>query len=256
MISASRMLKKKRKTQTIFYLYTLFNVRLFMFYILFIYFVWVRGCSFVGRQLAGISFLFPPYCGSGESNSWHLTPLLANHLILTQAPHFFFVLFIGYFILFFYISNVIPLPSFPSTNPHPVPPPPASVRVLPHPPTHFCLSSLAFLYPGSSSLHRTNGLSSHRCQIKPTFCYICSCCTGSLHVCSLVGGLVPGSSQGSGWFILLFFLWGSSPFSSSSFGVSVLSLMFGCMHPPLCMSGSSRASQETAIPDSSSWQQQ
>ena len=38
-------------------------------------------------------------------------------------------------ILFIYISNVIPLSSFPSTNPHPLPTPPASMKVLPQPPT-------------------------------------------------------------------------------------------------------------------------
>ena len=37
-------------------------------------------------------------------------------------------------ILFIYISNFIPFPSFPSRNPHPIPPP-ASMRVLTHPPT-------------------------------------------------------------------------------------------------------------------------
>jgi hypothetical protein len=29
-----------------------------------------------------------------------------------------------------------------------------------------------------------------------------------LHVCSVVGGLVPGSSGGTGWFILMFLPWG------------------------------------------------
>ena len=38
--------------------------------------------------------------------------------------------------------------------------PPASMRVLPHQPTHSCLSALAFPYPGSSSLHRTKELPS------------------------------------------------------------------------------------------------
>jgi len=38
--------------------------------------------------------------------------------------------------------------------------------------------------------------------------YICSLSYVSLYVYSLVGGLVPGSSGGSGWLILLFFLWG------------------------------------------------
>ena len=59
-----------------------------------------------------------------------------------------------------YISNVIPLPRFPSTSPHPLLSPPASMRMLPHLPTHSCLNGLAFPYPGSSSLHRTKGLPS------------------------------------------------------------------------------------------------
>jgi hypothetical protein len=39
---------------------------------------------------------------------------------------------------------------------------------------------------------------------KAILCYICS--WG--HVYSFVDGLVPGSSGGSGWWVLLFFLWG------------------------------------------------
>jgi hypothetical protein len=46
-------------------------------------------------------------------------------------------------------------------------------------------------------------------------CYICSWSHGSLHVYSLVGGLLPGSSGGSGW--LIFFSYGvANPFSSFS----------------------------------------
>ena len=59
---------------------------------------------------------------------------------------------------------------------------------------------------------------------KTILCYICSWSHESLHVYSLDGGLAPGSSGGwgSGWLILLFFLWGCkslsyfSPFSNSS----------------------------------------
>ena len=43
-----------------------------------------------------------------------------------------------------------------------------------------------------------------------------------------------------------------SPFSNSSVGVPVLSPMADCKHPPLYLSGSGRASQETAL--SGSWQ--
>ena len=46
---------------------------------------------------------------------------------------------------------------------------------------------------------------------KAILCCICGCSCGSLHVYSLVGGLVPGSSGSTGWFILLFLLWGCKP---------------------------------------------
>ena len=66
-------------------------------------------------------------------------------------------------ILFIYISNVIPLPSSPFANSlsHSPPLPPASMGVLPHPPTHSCLPTLAFPCTGAPSLHRTKGFSSH-----------------------------------------------------------------------------------------------
>jgi hypothetical protein len=43
---------------------------------------------------------------------------------------------------------------------------------------------------------------------KAIICYIWGWSHGSLYVYSLVGGLVPGSYGGTGWFILLFLLWG------------------------------------------------
>jgi hypothetical protein len=94
---------------------------------------------------------------------------------------------------------------------------------------------------------------------KAILCYICSWSLESLHKYSLVDGLVPGRSGGTGWFILLFLLWDCNPFSylgpfsSSSFGDAVLSPMDGCEHPLLYLSGTDRASQETAI--SGSYQQ-
>ena len=57
--------------------------------------------------------------------------------------------------------------------------------------------------------------------------------TGSLHVYSLVGGLVPGSSRWSSY-LMLFFLWVATPFSSfspfpsSSIGVQFLLLLKMC----------------------------
>ena len=73
-------------------------------------------------------------------------------------------------------------------------------------------------------------------------------------MCILDGSLVPGSSTGSDWLIFLF-LWGATPSAPSvlsltpPFGTNVpmLSPMVGCEHPPLYLSGSGRASHETAI---------
>jgi hypothetical protein len=64
-------------------------------------------------------------------------------------------------ILFIYISNVIPLPGFPSTKLLSHPLPSASIRMLPHPPTHSQCTTLAFPYAGVSSLHQTKALPSH-----------------------------------------------------------------------------------------------
>jgi hypothetical protein len=81
---------------------------------------------------------------------------------------------------------------------------------------------------------------------KDILCYICSWGHRSLHVDSLFGSLVPGSFGGSSW-LILFFLWGCKPLQllTSSIGVLVLSLMVGCEHLPLYLSGSGRASQES-----------
>ena len=101
-------------------------------------------------------------------------------------------------ILFIYISSVIPFPSFASTNPLSHFPSPcfyetASTLIHPlllhHPiiPLHWVIESsqdqvpLLLLMPD-----------------KAIFCYKCSWSHGSLHVYSLVGDLVPGSSGGSG----------------------------------------------------------
>ena len=83
-------------------------------------------------------------------------------------------------------------------------------------------------------------------------CYKCYWSHGSLHVYTLVGGLVPGSYGGD---LVVWYCCSSygaanpfsffSPFSNSSIGNPVLSPMVGC--EPLYLSGSGRASRETAI---------
>ena len=75
----------------------------------------------------------------------------------TQTYTHIFLFYFGYFI--YYISKVVPLPSISSSN---VPcPPPASMKVLPDPPTHSYLTALAPLYAGALNLHMTKSLSSH-----------------------------------------------------------------------------------------------
>ena len=109
-------------------------------------------------------------------------------------------------ILFIYISNIIPFLCFPSTNP-----------------LSFSLSSL--LLWGSSATHIFPpcnpgipllwGIKFPQDKRSPLpvmsdkalLCYIGSWS----HVYFLIGGLVLGSSRGSGCLILLFFLWGCKP---------------------------------------------
>jgi len=83
-------------------------------------------------------------------------------------------------------------------------------------------------------------------------CYICGWIHGSLHVYSLVGGLVPWSSGASGgWYCSSYGVANPfnsfSPFFNSSPGVHMLSLMVSCKHFNLYQQGSGRASQETSI---------
>jgi hypothetical protein len=53
--------------------------------------------------------------------------------LAVEAQDFFFFLLLDVFLI--YISDVFRFPGLPSGNPLPIPPPPASMRVLPHPPT-------------------------------------------------------------------------------------------------------------------------
>jgi hypothetical protein len=136
-------------------------------------------------------------------------------------------------ILVIYISNVILFPGFPSTTPCPIPPylHMPLLRVLPHPPTHSCFTTLTFPYVGVPCLHRSK---SHWCQIR--FCYICSLRYGSHHVHSLGLHWELWGAGGSDWLIWFFILWCCKTLSSrssspnSSTGVPVLSLMIGCEH--------------------------
>jgi hypothetical protein len=64
---------------------------------------------------------------------------------------------------------------------------------------------------GASSLHMAKSLSHHARPTRPSSATYVAKSLDSLLVYSLVSGLVPGSSRGTGWFILLFLLWGCKP---------------------------------------------
>jgi hypothetical protein len=152
-------------------------------------------------------------------------------------------------IFIIYISNVISFPSFPSNSPPLLfsPPSPAhQTTLVPGPgiPLHWSIEHSPTLDQGTFLPLMTN---------KIILCYIWS--LESLHVYSLVGGLVAGSSGGGGyrlvhivvlpmglqkpsapWFLSL-----APPLGT------VISPMVGLEHPPLYFSGPGRASQETAI---------
>ena len=82
-------------------------------------------------------------------------------------------------ILFIYILNVFPCPSFPSATPLP----PASMRVLPHLPTHVCLRhpSIPLCWGIKSSQDQESSVLLMMSD-KAILCYICSWSHGSLHV--------------------------------------------------------------------------
>ena len=101
---------------------------------------------------------------------------------------------------FIYIINVMSFPSFPSENflsPPPFPCSPTHPLPLPGPGIP--------LYWGTESLQDQGPLLPLMTD-QAILCYICSQCHESYYVFSLIGGLVPGSSGGTGQFILLFLL--------------------------------------------------
>jgi hypothetical protein len=124
-------------------------------------------------------------------------------LIFLMSIHSFLSFLLDIF--FIYISNAIPFPCLPSKTP------------LSHCPSP-CSPTLPLLLPCPGiSLHwvmepsQDQGILLSLMSDKAILCYICSWSHGYFHVYSLEGGLVPGSSGGTGWFILLFLLWGFKP---------------------------------------------
>jgi hypothetical protein len=110
--------------------------------------------------------------------------------------------------------------TFQMSSPFPVPTP---RNPLSHSPSPCFYEGVLQLTPSSLPEHSpTLGIKSSQDQgpflplrpYKAILCYICGWSYESLHVYSLVGGLVPRSSGGrgrAGWLLLLFFLWGCNP---------------------------------------------
>jgi hypothetical protein len=114
---------------------------------------------------------------------------------------FFFFLFIRYFLYLHF--KCYPLYSFPLRKP----PILSLLPLLTNPPySHFPV--IALFYTGALSLYKAKSLFSHWCPTRPSSVTYAAGAIESHHVCSLFGGLVPGSSRGTDWFIMLFLLWG------------------------------------------------
>jgi hypothetical protein len=100
-------------------------------------------------------------------------------------------------------------------------PPLTFMRVLSNLLIYSCLPALAFPYTGASSLHRTKGLLLLLMPDDSILCYIFSWSRVSLHVYSLVGGLVPGSSGGGVWLLDIVFLPMGLQIPSAPWGLSL-----------------------------------
>jgi hypothetical protein len=107
------------------------------------------------------------------------------------------------FVLFTF-QMLCPFLVSPLKTPHPLPLP-----LFPKP-THSCFLAQVCPYIGPYNLHRTKGLSSHWWLTRPSSAK-CAPRAMSLAMFSLIGGLVAGNSGVTGYFILLFFLWGYKP---------------------------------------------
>jgi hypothetical protein len=92
-------------------------------------------------------------------------------------------------------------------------PSPLSVSVRPHPPIHPLPSSLIVGIPLPWGIQppQAQGSLLPLKSNKAILCHICSWSHRSLHVYSLVGGPVPGSSEESGQLTLLLPPWGCNP---------------------------------------------
>jgi hypothetical protein len=153
------------------------------------------------------------------SNIWSNVAcvLVGSVYSITRFPiHLPFLIFFGFwgrlfYLFIFQILQVLsPILSIPSTNPL-SPPLPFLYEGAP-PPAHPILPQYpSFPLPWGIEPSQVQGSPLPLMPKKAILGYICSWSYGSLHVYSLVGGLVPGSFGMSDLLILLSFLWGCTP---------------------------------------------
>jgi hypothetical protein len=204
---------------------------------------WCHKVEFLLWQTPSLGLFLLGHPTKPCQQDWDSCPFAWTCWQLACIKLHIFWIFITYFI---YFSNIIPFLRFPSKTPYPILPSPTSMRLFLHPPTHSLPPSLP---PASLFWHSTtlgHWALQDQGPLLPLrsyiLCYICGWSHGSLHVYTLVCGLYCCASYGD-----------ANPFSSfspsfnSSIEDTVLSPMVGCEHPLLYLSGSSRASQETAV---------
>jgi hypothetical protein len=138
-------------------------------------------------------------------------------------------------------------------------PPPASMRVLPYPPTHPLLP----LWPWVliSWVIKPPHVQGSPLLVMPDnaiLCYITSLSHEYPSVYSLVGGLVPGRFGGGGsvWLILLFFLWGCTFLALTSPLASLHSVQCLAVYISICIGPALAEPLNGLLSISTSWLQQ
>jgi hypothetical protein len=142
----------------------------------------------------------PQYLTTSSGLCTHIQCFCVHtHVSICHTSFSFF--FIGYFIYLHF--KYYP----PSTNPLSHLPPPASMRMLPHSSTHTSPLQHPPILRHRASTGPRASLPIDTRQDHPLLHMQLEAWVPPF-VYSLVSGLVPGSSLGSGWLILLSFLWG------------------------------------------------
>jgi hypothetical protein len=127
----------------------------------------------------------------------HLQTPCSSETLKNIRLRFYFLLLLV--ILLIYISNGIPLPSFPASNSLTHPPPLACIRVFVTPLHPLCPQDPIIPRSWVIKPSLEQGLLLPLMPDDDILCYICNWNHKSLHMYPLPGGFVHGSSERSGW---------------------------------------------------------